>query len=217
MACCNNTCNNSCRQSLCNALFGTGCCNKTCCASANVCPDPREAVKAAFEDVGMKTHTNTCLQAALSQSNNCCCCCCCCCMPPAPPCPPMITRARLTGMALQPIADGAAVVFDSTTDLGSGITYSNGMFTILEPGNYDISWWVTTSGTTPAVSTFVLERSNGAGIPGSGSTASGVIRGSAMLNVNSVPETIRLVNRSGAPVTLSGRAVQAEIQICRVG
>ncbi len=112
---------------------------------------------------------------------------------------------------------GGNVIFDTTLNTQSdNIVYNSatGEFTITQPGNYYIDWWVATDGAGASTTVdFTLEVN---GVPYSTASSpivTGQLSGEALVTVTTVPTTITLVNTTTAPVVLAATPVQADLVI----
>lgn len=117
------------------------------------------------------------------------------------------------------IANTGTVVFDTIlNNQSSDIRYnsSTGLFTLTRPGNYYISWWVDTNGSSlSSTVTFAVAVD---GIPvsqGSSPIVTGQVAGTALITVRSTPSTVSLINLSGDTVNLARTPVQAELSIIK--
>ena len=129
-------------------------------------------------------------------------------------------QAQLQRSPATIIADGANVIFDSTiTDQSESISYdlATGEFTISEPGNYYISWWVTTDGSAGPVNMVFALLADGTPIAlGNSPIVTGQVDGDAFLTVTDTPVIVTLVNQTGADVLYANIPVQANISIITV-
>lgn len=115
------------------------------------------------------------------------------------------------------ITNTAIIVFDTIlNNRSSDISYnsSTGLFTLTKTGNYYVSWWVTTDGSSlsPTV-TFALAVN---GIPvsqGSSPIVTGQVAGTALITITSTPSTVSLINVSGDTVLLADTPIQANLDI----
>lgn len=115
--------------------------------------------------------------------------------------------------------DNAIVFNNLINDQSSDINYNSttGEFTITKPGNYYVSWWVATDGSTsvPTVNFSVAIN----GVPhsmGSSPIVSGQVSGSALITVVSSPTTVTLVNTSTDDIQIANTAVQANMVIVEI-
>jgi hypothetical protein len=112
------------------------------------------------------------------------------------------------------------VIFNNLlTDQSLNINYNSGtgQFTILQAGNYYVTWWVATDGAAPATTvSFGLSLNGGGPIIGSSSIVSGQVNGSALIVVGATPATLELVNATGETVFIPATTVQANIVIVEV-
>ena len=130
---------------------------------------------------------------------------------------------QLIGASATTVANNANVLFNSLINntTNSGIIYNEptGTFTITQPGNYYVSWWVNTDGaeasTTVQFSVVVNGTSVAASSPAPIVTTQ--LNGTALITVTNVPVTLSLVNTTGAPVTYGTSTIQANIVIMRAG
>ncbi|WMJ87113.1 DNRLRE domain-containing protein [Anaerocolumna sp. MB42-C2] len=118
------------------------------------------------------------------------------------------------------LANEANVIFDTTiTDQSESISYNlqTGEFTISEPGNYYISWWVTTDGSAgPSNMVFALLANGNTIALGNSPNVTGQVDGDGFFTVADEPVTITLVNQSGASILYANIPVQANISIITV-
>lgn len=136
--------------------------------------------------------------------------------------PAMLTgiQAQLQGSPGALIADNAVVVFDTIlASQSAGISYnaSTGEFTISEPGNYYVSWWVVTDGSAgPVNMVFSVTVDASTVAIGNSPIVTGQVNGDALIKVDAVPSVVMLVNQTGADVVFANTPVQANITIFSV-
>jgi hypothetical protein len=118
------------------------------------------------------------------------------------------------------IADGGNVIFDSLlNDQSDNISYNSatGEFTITEPGNYYVDWWVGTDGAGPGTNvTFAIEVNGVEYSDASSPIVSGQLSGEALVTVTTTPTIITLVNTSGNDVFVPTIPIQGNIVITEV-
>ncbi|MBE6831971.1 MAG: hypothetical protein E7512_00030 [[Clostridium] sporosphaeroides] len=131
-------------------------------------------------------------------------------------------QVQLQGSSGGTIADSANVVFDTPINaVSTNITYDTGtgIFSILQPGNYFISWWVNTDGAEVALTVnFGIRVLSGSIVPSvlasSPSPQTTVhLNGSALLTVTTVPTTFSLFNNSAATAFYGTTAIQANLAV----
>ncbi|MDI3481230.1 MAG: hypothetical protein PWQ97_885 [Tepidanaerobacteraceae bacterium] len=129
-------------------------------------------------------------------------------------------QAQLQGSPGALIADNANVVFDTIlASQSAGISYNagTGEFTISEPGNYYISWWVVTDGSAgPVNMVFSIMMDASPVVLGNSPIVTGQVKGDALITVAAAPAVVRLVNQTGANVVFANTPVQANITIFSV-
>ncbi|EGO65902.1 BclA C-terminal domain-containing protein, partial [Acetonema longum] len=135
--------------------------------------------------------------------------------------------AELLGLQVQlqessagTVADGANVLFDTVMNApATNITYDavTGTFTINDPGNYYISWWVNTDGAEAETSVSLGIQVGGGGPTILSSSPAPIVtlqlNGSALITVTTVPTTFSLFNNSGAAVSYGISPTQANLTI----
>lgn len=130
-------------------------------------------------------------------------------------------QAQLFTGTISTIPPGGTVIFNSIlNDQSPSITYNflTGQFTITQPGNYYVAWWVATDGTeaSPDIS-FAVAINNVPYSLGSTPLMTGQVIGEALVTVGAVPINVSLINESGSTVALSQVVpVQANIVILQV-
>ena len=109
------------------------------------------------------------------------------------------------------------IIFDTIlNNQSSDISYnsSNGLFTLTKAGNYYVSWWVDTDGSSISSNvTFALAVN---GIPisqGSSPIATSQVSGTALITITATPSTVSLINVGGGAVKLANTPAQANIDI----
>lgn len=121
------------------------------------------------------------------------------------------------------VANGANVLFNTLINntLNSEIIYNapTGAFTITQPGNYYVSWWVNTDGAEEATTVQFSVVANGTSVAASSPApiVTTQLNGTALITVAYAPVTLSLVNTTGAPVTYGTSTIQANIVIMRAG
>jgi len=129
-------------------------------------------------------------------------------------------QAELTNAGGTTIADGDNVLFNTVlNDQSSNISYdaATGEFTLAQPGNYLISWWVGTDGAGPAVNVSFAVAVNG--VPYSTASSpivSGQLSGDALVTVGAAPSVVSLVNVTTEGVFVPTTPVQANIVITEI-
>jgi hypothetical protein len=117
------------------------------------------------------------------------------------------------------ITDGATVIFNNTLNNQSlNIAYNagTGEFTISAVGNYFVTWWVATDGTSgPTTVSFEVDL-DGTGVAAISASSTGQVSGSALITVGVVPGVVQLINVTGGDVTLVTGTPQASIVINEV-
>ena len=92
------------------------------------------------------------------------------------------------------------------------------MFTITEPGNYYIDWWVAADGSPVAVTIDLsIVTSNGIVIAASSPILSGQLSGNALISVVDAPITFRLVNTTGNEIFIGNTTIKANLTILNLG
>lgn len=128
-------------------------------------------------------------------------------------------QANLTGSGGELLLADELVIFDNViNNQSSDISYDSttGEFTISKPGNYYISWQVTTDGSE--LTTDLNFSINVNGVPYSMVSTpivTGEVSGSALVTIGA-PSTISLVNSSEQTVLIALTDVQANIVIVEV-
>jgi len=118
------------------------------------------------------------------------------------------------------IDDGDNVVFDTVVNSQSAsINYDDatGEFTISQPGNYYVTWWIATEGAefaTQVVFGIVVDANPP--VQAASSIVAGQLSGSALITIGAPPATLTLVNLTGDNVFLPETPVQANIVIIEV-
>jgi len=118
------------------------------------------------------------------------------------------------------IDDGDNVVFDTVVNSQSAsINYGDatGEFTISQPGNYYVTWWIATEGAefaTQVVFGIVVDANPP--VQAASSIVAGQLSGSALITIGAPPATLTLVNLTGDNVFLPETPVQANIVIIEV-
>ncbi len=112
------------------------------------------------------------------------------------------------------------VVFDTILNVkSSNISYNpiTGEFTITQPGNYYITWWVSTNGSGMDTEVrFSLAVDVAGFAAGTSPIVTGQVTGSAFISVLTDPTVVSLKNTSTDIVTLASTTVQANIVILEV-
>jgi len=101
---------------------------------------------------------------------------------------------------------GGNVIFDTIDFTSGNISYNSvtGVITFNEVGRYIIDWWVASQATTSTNGVvFSLTSSIGDVIKGTSPIKTGDVSGIGIVNVNSAPVTLSLVNSSTGNVTYS--------------
>lgn len=143
--------------------------------------------------------------------------------PPSPASALAGIQVQLVGSAISTIDDGANVVFDTiVNDASLAVSYNplNGVFTINQPGNYYVNWWVNADGAGPSPTvTFSVRASNGQTISASSTSpiTSLQLNGNALITAGVGPVTLSLVNNTGQTAFLGSSAIQAEMTILHTG
>ena len=119
------------------------------------------------------------------------------------------------------IDDGDNVVIDTVANSQSAnISYDDttGEFTISQPGNYYVTWWIATDGAGIATQiTFGIVVHANPAVTASSPIVTGQLSGRALITVGAVSATLMLVNLTGDDVFLSpDTPVQASIVIIEV-
>ncbi|SDN35241.1 hypothetical protein SAMN04488502_1212, partial [Dendrosporobacter quercicolus] len=110
-------------------------------------------------------------------------------------------RRQLTGT----VASSANVVFETTLTTYGAVAYNplTGEITINKTGRYFINWWVATQNTLSLTVSFSIVTSQGDNIAGEAPVRVGEVTGFALLQVDTAPITVRLVNSGTNPVVLA--------------
>lgn len=126
-------------------------------------------------------------------------------------------QAQLTNRGDSVISDSEEIIFDSIlSNHNPNISYANatGTFTITKPGNYYVSWWVTTDGSSEFTNMNFSIALNGAPYStGTSPIVSGQVSGSEMITVVNTPVTVTLINNSSNDILIADTPVQANIVI----
>ena len=104
------------------------------------------------------------------------------------------------------VAQGANVIFNTTTTLMGNITYNNitGVITFNTIGRYIVNWQVATQATASTNgAAFALSSSQGDFIEGNSPNKMGQVAGSGIINVSVAPITLSVVNASTAAIYYS--------------
>lgn len=129
-------------------------------------------------------------------------------------------QAQLQGSPAEFIADGDNVIFDTViADQSDNVSYNaaTGEFTLTGAGNYFISWWVTTDGSTGPVNMVFGVLVNGSTVAlGNSPIVTGQVNGNAFITVGDLPVTVTLTNLTGADVLYANIPAQANITILTV-
>jgi len=129
-------------------------------------------------------------------------------------------QAQLQDSAGEIVADSMNIIFDTIIiNQSANISYNSatGEFTISEPGNYYIAWWITTDGTDGPVNVAFTVTVNGSPVSLANSpVTTGQVNGDALITVAALPAIITLVNQTGGIVALASTVVQANITIFSV-
>lgn len=99
------------------------------------------------------------------------------------------------------IANGSSVPFDDVVLYSGAIAYDStlGAISLGEPGRYIINWWVATQATlATSGAVFTLVNSSGEDISSASIIKAGQLCGSAIIQVDTAPAEITLINNSGA-------------------
>jgi hypothetical protein len=111
------------------------------------------------------------------------------------------------------------VVFNNTLNNQSlNIAYNagTGEFTISAIGNYLVTWWVATDGTSgPTTVSFEVDL-DGVGVAAISANSTGQVSGSALITVGGPPGIVQLINVTGGDVTLVTGTPQASIVISEI-
>lgn len=115
---------------------------------------------------------------------------------------------------------GQTLVFDTAiNDQSPDISYDPmlGSFTLNRPGNYYVSWWVTTDGSERSARLgFSVEINATKAISGTTPVVTGQLNGSALVTVDATPTMLSLKNTAPEAVVLAATNVQANIVILQV-
>ncbi|MGI6160556.1 MAG: hypothetical protein ACOYJD_00850 [Christensenellales bacterium] len=113
---------------------------------------------------------------------------------------------QLERLASGTVAANGNVVFDNIVYSDGDISYNslNGVITFNVPGRYIINWWVATQSSSSTIgSVFSLSSSQGDTIEGATPIKTGDTDGFGIVDVVSAPQTLSLINSSGALFYLS--------------
>lgn len=128
-------------------------------------------------------------------------------------------HAELTGAASTIHAGNTNVIFDNVLyDANENIQYNTdtGEITILDPGNYYISWYANVDGTAePDFVRFTLNLNDERHSDGILPVVSGTVSGSAFMQINDTPGVVSLVNTT-SDVLFGATDVQANIVILEI-
>ena len=126
-------------------------------------------------------------------------------------------QAQLNNGRRSIISDSETVVFNSIlNNQNSNISYNQttGEFTITETGDYYVSWWVTTGGSSQFTNmSFSIVINGTPHSIGTSPIVSGQVSGSELITVGATPVTIKLINNSSNDILFADTPVQANIVI----
>jgi hypothetical protein len=130
-------------------------------------------------------------------------------------------QAQLKGSSCRTIPDNGNVLFNKVVNAPSAeLSYNSadGNFTITQPGNYFVSWWVNTDGVKGMNTvSFGIRVVNGGSAVILASSPSPIttlqLNGSALLTVTTIPMVFNLFNNSGAAVNYGLSEIQANLVI----
>ena len=140
-------------------------------------------------------------------------------------------QAALTDSAGDPVADGAAVPFNSLiSDNTLGVTFlpGSGTFTFGRAGTYLVNWWMAlgegaavsgaeSSTAANGATAFSLTLNGTVVASAFAGAGAGQISGSALVTVSSVPSAMQLINDTGWGVTFAeGTARQAGVTVTQL-
>lgn len=129
-------------------------------------------------------------------------------------------QMQLVGGRQSQIAPGANVIFDTAiNDQSADISYNSltGQFTISNPGNYFVSWWVATDGAGSSTDLwFSIQVTASVPVAGATPIVTGQLNGSALVTVSSAPATLTLMNSTANPIVFAATPVQANIVILQI-
>ncbi|NLP26417.1 MAG: hypothetical protein GX365_03610 [Clostridiales bacterium] len=129
-------------------------------------------------------------------------------------------QVQLTNAGNTFVNTNEPVVFNNVEDDQSvNVNYNalTGEFTINEPGNYYVSWWVATDGAGPSLTiTFAVEVNGSLNILGASPIVTGQVVGNAFVTVGAIPATIRLVNLTPDNTMFANTNVQANMVITEI-
>jgi hypothetical protein len=133
-------------------------------------------------------------------------------------------QVQLQGSSCGIIPNLGNVLFNRTISAPSAVISYNprvGNFTITQPGNYFVSWWVNTDGAKAANTvTFGIRVVSGGSAVILASSPSPIttlqLNGSALLTVTTIPMVFNLFNNSGATVNYGLSDIQANLTIIGV-
>ena len=127
---------------------------------------------------------------------------------------------QLVGGGQSLIPPGGNIIFDTAINAQSpDISYDplSGLFTVNQPGNYFISWWVATDGAGASTNLwFSVQVSALSPVPGATPIVTGQLNGSAFVTVSSAPATVGLLNTTANTIALASTPVQANLVILQI-
>lgn len=129
-------------------------------------------------------------------------------------------QTQLTNEGTTLLPNNDTIIFNELiNDQSSDISYNatTGEFTITKPGNYYVSWWVATDGSTAVTNMNFSVAING--IPhstGSSPIVTGQVSGTELITVVSSPTVVTLVNTSADDILIAGTDVQSNLVIIEV-
>ncbi|MEY8354852.1 hypothetical protein AALB39_16045 [Lachnospiraceae bacterium 54-53] len=117
------------------------------------------------------------------------------------------------------VANGSPVLFNISNDQSANISYdtATGIATLTAPGNYYVSWWVSTDGAGPSTYVeFTLQSSSSGGVSASSPIVTGQLSGIALVTVTTAPATVSLINTTGQTVFYGSTPIIANMVILEV-
>lgn len=129
-------------------------------------------------------------------------------------------QAQLDDAEVTILPNGDNVIFNTVlNDQSPNIDYdtTTGEFTITQPGNYLVNWWVAVDGAGPATTiSFAVALNNIPYSIASSPIVSDQLSGDALVTVAAVPTVVTLINFTGEDAFIAGTPVQANIVITEV-
>ena len=113
---------------------------------------------------------------------------------------------QIERQAIGSVASLGNVIFDSTVYSAGNISYNaaTGVITFNEAGRYVFDWWVATQSSLSSIGVvFALTSSQGGSLGGNSPMKTGEVYGAGIIEVDSAPVTVSLVNTTAQTVYYS--------------